>query len=156
MTWSAAKGDRRVSEFLRPFDEAHQATQSPCARFLSEQRPLVDSVRKDEGQRDRDLASRFNAFNYLRVDELGLSRVIADLLDPTAGHGQGTRFLKVMLDALPEAGGQFASPARDGRPFDSSGDRAPDHGGRAHRYHRGHPSWQSAILSDVREHALCC
>ncbi len=38
----------------------------------------------------------------MRTDELGLSRIIADLLDPTAEHGQGTAFLEAMLEALPE------------------------------------------------------
>ena len=38
---------------------------------------------------DRHLAHRFNVFRYLRTDELGLSRVIADLLDPGVGHFAG-------------------------------------------------------------------
>ncbi len=51
---------------------------------------------------DRHLARRFNVFKYLRTDELGLSRIIADLLDPAAEHGQGTLFLRATLDAIPE------------------------------------------------------
>ena len=51
---------------------------------------------------DRHLARRFNVFTYLRKDELGLSLMIADLLDPTAGHGQGTTFLEVLLESLPQ------------------------------------------------------
>ncbi len=109
MTSSVVKADKRISDLLRRFDEASQATRSQCARFLSELGPLVDAVRGDERQRDRQLACRFNTFNYVRTDELGLSRIIADLLDPTAEHGQGTRFLKAMLDALPETRGHFAS-----------------------------------------------
>ena len=42
-------------------------------------------------------------FRYLRDDELGLSRIIADLLDPAAEHGQGTNFLEAMLELLPQA-----------------------------------------------------
>ena len=49
----------------------------------------------------------FNVFKYLREDELGLSRIIADLLDPTAEHGQGASFLEAILDALPETRGRF-------------------------------------------------
>ncbi len=42
---------------------------------------------------DRLLAHRFNALDYLRTDELGLSRIVGDLLDPDGAHGQGARFL---------------------------------------------------------------
>ena len=35
-----------------------------------------------------DIASRFNVFDYLRDDELGLSHVLADLLDPDGPHGR--------------------------------------------------------------------
>ena len=55
-----------------------------------------------EREIDRHLAPRFNVFRYLRKDELGLSLMIADLLDPTAGHGQGTSFLEALLAALPQ------------------------------------------------------
>ena len=34
---------------------------------------------------------------------------IADLLDPTAEHGQGASFLEAMLDALPETRGRFGT-----------------------------------------------
>ena len=55
-----------------------------------------------EREVDRHLARRFNVFRYLRKDELGLSRMIADLLDPTGKHGQGTRFLEALFDTLPQ------------------------------------------------------
>ena len=53
-----------------------------------------------EDELDRQLARRFNALDYLRTDEMGLSRIIADLLDPKGKHGQGTMFLKLMLNKL--------------------------------------------------------
>ena len=40
------------------------------------------------------LALDFTIFDYLRSDEMGVSRIIADLLDPNASHGQGSTFLK--------------------------------------------------------------
>ncbi len=49
---------------------------------------------------DRNLAHRFNVLDYLRDNELGLSRIIADLLDPEARHGQGTLFLQTLLVSL--------------------------------------------------------
>ncbi len=39
-------------------------------------------------------------FDYLRTDELGLSRIIADLLDPEGAHGQRTLFLERFLCSL--------------------------------------------------------
>lgn len=69
-------------------------------RLLRELTPHVRAARTLERELDRRLARRFNAFRYLRRDELGLSRLIADLLDPTAEHGQGATFLEAMLDLL--------------------------------------------------------
>ena len=40
------------------------------------------------------LALDFTIFDYLRRDEMGVSRIIADLLNPNASHGQGSTFLK--------------------------------------------------------------
>ena len=54
-----------------------------------------------ERELDIKLARRFNALDYLRTDELGLSRIIADLLDPRGKHGQGELFLKLLLERLP-------------------------------------------------------
>ena len=39
---------------------------------------------------------------YLRTDELGLSRIVADLLDPGASHAHGALFLRALLERLPE------------------------------------------------------
>lgn len=49
---------------------------------------------------DRNLAHRFNVLDYLKTDELGLSKIISDLLDPTANHGQDTLFLRELLKIL--------------------------------------------------------
>ena len=65
--------------------------------FFAELTARLDGARALARELDRELAPRFNAFDYLRDDELGLSRVIADLLDPQASHGQGTLFLRTLL-----------------------------------------------------------
>ena len=62
--------------------------------------PRLYEARADERELDRQLARRFNIFRYLRDDELGFSRIIADLLDPTAEHGQGTTSLEALLEVL--------------------------------------------------------
>jgi hypothetical protein len=49
------------------------------------------------------IAESFNVFDYLQRDENGLSRIIADLLDPKGKHGQGSTFLAAFLEQLAEA-----------------------------------------------------
>jgi hypothetical protein len=49
---------------------------------------------------DRYLAPRFSVFDYIEPDEVGLSRIIADLLQPAGKHGQGDRFLRAFLDLI--------------------------------------------------------
>ena len=66
-------------------------------RFFDELAPRLETARALGRELDRKLAHRFNVFDYLRDDELGLSRIIADLLDPEATHGQGTLFLQTLL-----------------------------------------------------------
>ncbi len=46
---------------------------------------------------NRKLAHEFNIFDFLRDDEIGLSQIIAHLLNPLASHGQGTFFLQHFL-----------------------------------------------------------
>lgn len=43
------------------------------------------------------LASEFNLLRYARTDELGLSQILADMVDPCGPHGQGERFLICFL-----------------------------------------------------------
>ena len=58
------------------------------------------AVRRVDLELDRVLANRFNPLDYLRTDELGLSHIIADLLDPSATHGQGVVFLARFLQRI--------------------------------------------------------
>jgi len=46
------------------------------------------------------LAPDFSIFDYLRTDEMGLSRCIANLLDPTGKHGQREVFLEEFLKKI--------------------------------------------------------
>lgn len=98
---------REVTELLRRVDDARHARQGEYERFLTDLTPRLSAAGIAERRRDRHLAHRFNVFRYLSQDELGLSRIIADLLDPTAEHGQGASFLEAMLEALPETRGRF-------------------------------------------------
>lgn len=79
--------------------------QSRYQALLVELASRLEADRRVEQELDRHFASRFNVFEYVRTDELGLSRVIADLLDPTKEHGQGAAFLKAMLERFPPTEG---------------------------------------------------
>ncbi|MDO9051764.1 MAG: PD-(D/E)XK nuclease family protein [Methylotenera sp.] len=46
------------------------------------------------------LAPNFNIFDYLRTDEMGFSRCVASLLNPTGTHGQGSLFLEDFLKRI--------------------------------------------------------
>ncbi|MGG7056411.1 PD-(D/E)XK nuclease family protein [Nitrosomonas sp. ANs5] len=46
------------------------------------------------------LAPEFSIFDYLRTDEMGLSRCIASLLDPIGKHGQKEAFLELFLEKI--------------------------------------------------------
>ena len=59
--------------------------------------PRLAGARAVEAELAHRIASRFNVFDYLRDDELGFSRVVSDLLDPTGPHGQRTLFLDAFL-----------------------------------------------------------
>ena len=69
-------------------------------RFFDELAPRLETARVLEHELDRNLARRFNVLDYLKTDELGLSRIIADLFNPEASHGQGVLFLRTFLANL--------------------------------------------------------
>ena len=93
----------RVPEILHQVENARLARQENCVRLLEELAPGLQEAKKSSSRRQE--APRFTSFKYLRDDEIGLSNVIADLLDPRAEHGHGTSFLEAMLDVVPDPPG---------------------------------------------------
>ena len=77
-----------------------KASDNDLERFFLELAPRLETARALDRELDRQLARRFNVLDYLRTDELGLSRVVADLLNPEGNHGQGAVFLQLLLDKL--------------------------------------------------------
>ncbi len=65
--------------------------------FFDDLNPKLKLAKEDDFKLDRRLARRFNIFDYVKTDEIGLSSIIADLLDPKANHGQGSLFLDILL-----------------------------------------------------------
>lgn len=95
----------RGEDFVRLMDnveDIRRQSQRENVHLLQELTPHLHAARSVERELDRQLARRFKVFRYLRDDELGLSQIIADLLDPAAEHGQGTTFLEAMLELLPK------------------------------------------------------
>ena len=81
-------------------DDARHANRGAIGQLFAGLTPRLATARRRELELDRQLARRFNVLDYLQTDELGLSRIIADLLDPQATHGQGAVFLQKLLLAL--------------------------------------------------------
>ncbi len=77
-----------------------EVSHNDLERFFLELAPRLETARVLDRELDRQLARRFNALDYLRKDELGLSRIIADLLNPEGNHGQGAVFLQLLLDKV--------------------------------------------------------
>ena len=91
----------------RFFDELHDCLRGARAarlrqyeRFFDGLTPRLETARTLERELDSRLARRFSAFDYLRTDELGLSRIVGDLLNPRGAHGQGPLFLRTLLNGL--------------------------------------------------------
>jgi hypothetical protein len=61
------------------------------------------ALREARNRFSDQLAPEFRIFDYLRTDEMGLSRCIASLLDPKDKHGQGGIFLEAFLKILGDA-----------------------------------------------------
>ena len=68
--------------------------------FFLRLEPQLHAARILEDELNRRLAHRFNVFDYLGTLELGLSKLIADLLDPKASHGQGSLFLETFFQMV--------------------------------------------------------
>lgn len=69
-------------------------------QFFGELGLRLEMAREVDERLNSELAYRFNVLDYLRTSELGLSRVIADLLNPRATHGQKLLFLDTFLRGL--------------------------------------------------------
>ena len=96
----AMETERFFAELGKRLNEAREADRMEYQRFFAELAPRLVTARVLEHELDRNLARRFNVLDYLRDDELGLSRIIADLLNPKASHGQGALFLRTFLASL--------------------------------------------------------
>lgn len=84
---------RFFDEVSHQLEDARRDQEREYSEFFSNLTHRISTARRVERELDRRLARRFNVLDYLQTDELGLSKIIADLLDPEATHGQGSIFL---------------------------------------------------------------
>ncbi len=100
-------------------------------RFFTALGARMEGARAVERELDRLLARRFNALDYLRTDELGLSRIVGDLLNPGGTHGQGTCFLGKFGDLVgPDRWPTGATVRYDNLDVNVLRERRTDGGGR--------------------------
>ena len=92
--------DRFFGILNAKFKDADESARQGLERFFNELAPRLEAARSVERELDRQLARQFNAFDYLRPDEQGLSKMIRDLLDPEGPHGQGQIFLRLFLEGV--------------------------------------------------------
>lgn len=81
-------------------------------QFFNQLGPRLEMAREVDTRLNRQLALRFNVLDYIRTSELGLSKVIADLLNPQATHDQGVLFLEVLLELLQDSSERGGKPLR--------------------------------------------
>ena len=91
-----------LSSLQQHLDDVQLVNRDTIVQFFDTLSSRLDDARRCERKRDRELASRFNVLDYLRTDEWGLSHIISDLLNPAATHGQGSDFLRKLLELLKE------------------------------------------------------
>lgn len=58
----------------------------------------TDALKTAQALYSRQLAPNFNTFNFVNTDELGLSRILADLLNPKGSHSQQGVFLQLFIE----------------------------------------------------------
>ncbi|MDE0658357.1 MAG: PD-(D/E)XK nuclease family protein [Gammaproteobacteria bacterium] len=68
--------------------------------FIAGIGPVTDAARLAQRHLERHVAPQFSVFEYFREDEVILSKILADLLSPHGVHGQGTAFLRLLLDEM--------------------------------------------------------
>ena len=58
---------------------------------------VIENFRLQREKTELYDSNRFNPFQFMRTDEMGLSKILAFLLDPKGAHGQGDLFLNSFL-----------------------------------------------------------
>lgn len=67
-------------------------------KLINEVSQKINALETAQALYSRQLSPDFNTFDYINTDELGLSRIIATLLDPKGSHAQQESFLRLFIE----------------------------------------------------------
>ena len=84
----------------REIEDAVEDHENGLRTFFAGLSPVVKYAKRVQEKLDRIAATQFSVFEYFHERETDLSRIFADLLDPAGRHGQGDRFLRLLLDEI--------------------------------------------------------
>lgn len=76
---------------------SEQTVMDKLQNLLNQVTQNILAFKKAQGLYGRQLAPKFSVFNYINTNELGLSQIIADLLNPQGSHGQQHCFLHLFI-----------------------------------------------------------
>ena len=71
---------------------------SAVQTLLDEVSQKINALETTQALYSRQLSPDFNTFDYINTNELGLSRILAALLDPKGSHAQQATFLKLFVE----------------------------------------------------------
>ena len=77
--------------------------------FFASLSPAVEIATRAQAELDRIAATRFSVFGYFRERETDLSRIFADILNPSGSHGQGDSFLRLFVAELTRQGNEWSN-----------------------------------------------
>ncbi|WP_188018924.1 PD-(D/E)XK nuclease family protein [Psychrobacter sp. ANT_H56B] len=76
---------------------------SEVQTLINEVSQKIQALETAQALYSRQLSPDFNTFDYINTDELGLSRILAALLDPKGSHAQQETFLRLFVEhCLPD------------------------------------------------------
>lgn len=78
----------------------HQHHSQKVTDFLQRYRFIYKIAQATQVDIDRLTAPKFSVMDYMWPDEVQLSNIIKDLLDPNGSHGQGELFLRLFLNRV--------------------------------------------------------
>lgn len=71
---------------------------STVQSLINEVSQKINALETAQALYSRQLSPDFSTFDYINTDELGLSRILAALLDPKGSHAQQESFLKLFVE----------------------------------------------------------
>ena len=103
----------QLSDFFRNLggevDDSIKVHKVGLTNFFAGLSPAVDIATRAQAELDRIAATRFSIFGYFRERETDLSRIFADLLNPSGSHGQGDGFLRLFVAELTRQGSKWSN-----------------------------------------------